>query len=193
MKHIAIIVERDSGVFYHRLVAPYSYLANKGKIKLAILNGLDSANVGFIAKEKIDAVVFNRVLHPQPKQVETIAKLKKLGVMVVADVDDYWILPQDHFAYRSWIDEGLQHRIPEALKLADVVTTTHERLAAKCREIGCKNVVIAANAIDYTDEQFAPVRNYPNKPLVFGWQGSAAHPQTRSQPGGARPPCSHSP
>jgi hypothetical protein len=92
MKHIAIIVERESGVFYHRLVAPYSYLASKGKIKLAILNGLDSANVGFIAKEKIDAVVFNRVLHPQQKQFETIAKLKKLGVMVVADVDDYWHL-----------------------------------------------------------------------------------------------------
>jgi len=177
MNKIAIIVERQSGVFYHRLQIPYSLLHREGKAIVEELNGIDPANVGFIAKQKYDAVVFNRALYPHNVQAETIAKLKRLGVLVVCDIDDYWQLPPDHISAMSWQRTGLTKAIIEAMQLADVITTTHERLAKKIREVVGKEkkIIIAANAIDYNDPQFAPLKFNPQSPLIFGYQASAAH------------------
>lgn len=175
MKTIAIIVERESGVFFHRLLAPFAWLAEQNKCKVITLNGMDSANVGLLSREKVDEIWFNRVCWPYSHQDETIAKIKRLGIKVVCDIDDHWVLPEGHYAKKHWDDAETSKHIQQALLLADVVTTTHERLKVKCIELGCKDVRIIANAINYNDPQFSNVRDYSSRPLVFGWQGSAAH------------------
>lgn len=170
MKTICIIVERDSGVFYHRLKAPFEWLANNNKCKVLILNGLDPANVGLLLKEKVNELWFNRMLYPAELQADTIAKVQRLGIKVVCDVDDHWELPKGHIAYNAWITYRMKENILQALSLADAVTCTHQRLKDELEKVTKAPVSIIANAIDHTDNQFSPVRNYPNKPYP-DWHG----------------------
>ena len=74
-------------------------------------------------------------------------KLKKLGIKVVIDIDDYWMVDPSHSLYTYFKESNLDKTIIECLRLADYVTTTTPILANIIKPIN-KNVIVLENTIN---------------------------------------------
>ncbi|VGQ11796.1 hypothetical protein SB5439_04996 [Klebsiella variicola] len=114
---------------YHRIYLPFKYLEAKAKNPVFYFNRLPSI------------------------AIDITTAMKKLGVKLVCDVDDYWILDETHFLYKAYIESGVAKKMVNILSKADVVTTTTPELATKIREFN-KNVVVIPNALPFDDGQF---------------------------------------
>lgn len=126
-----ISADTRSGCAYHRLWLPFQY----GK---------------FVTNK--ETFVFNRLPLGGLHELEG---MKRLGYKVVCDIDDYWVLPKTHYLYDAWRANGFDWRIPKAIQLADVVTTTTAHLAGKITPLN-KNVVVVPNALPFDKGQFQP-------------------------------------
>jgi glycosyltransferase involved in cell wall biosynthesis len=100
-------------------------------------------------------------------------KLKKEGVKVVVDYDDYWVLPQDHILYPQYKKNQTTKILTDALRQFDYVIATTELLANEIRGIN-KNVVVLENSINPMLEQFHPEPT-PSNITRFGWIGGHCH------------------
>lgn len=105
--------------------------------------------------------------------LDLLPKLRKKGVKLVLDYDDYWVLPTDHLLYQSYKKWGTTKILTDALKEFDYITCTTELLADEIRKIN-KNVIVLENAINPALYQFA---NKPQKSnnVRFGWVGGHCH------------------
>jgi glycosyltransferase involved in cell wall biosynthesis len=121
--------------------------------------------------KKISLVVFNRDsgIFDVDKQ---IARLKRLKIPYVMDMDDYWILDKKHLMHKAFKND-ISHRIIKLLKGARGVTTTIARLARKIDQYN-KNVLVVPNAIDSTQPQWQEVPTSNPSPR-FGWVGGVHH------------------
>lgn len=124
-------VRRDSSCDTHRVNYPMDYL-NVPKT--------DSPS-------KASVYFFNRIPNHDLKE------LKKKGIKIVCDIDDFWELNQDHYLYHHFKAKGMAERIINSLRMADVVLTTHGKLADKVKQHN-KNVHVVPNAIPYEKGQF---------------------------------------
>lgn len=118
-----------------------------------------------------DIFIYNRVLpdHALP----TIEKLKKkYGFKVCLDIDDHWELDPHHILYHEYQDSKFSERQISQLKNADLVTTTHERLAEEIKPFN-KNIFILPNAIPKAG-QFK-LTKIPSPLTRLFWQGSITH------------------
>lgn len=124
-------VKRDSSCDYHRSVLPAEYLD---------LPQTDKPGLASI-------YYFNRIPN------HSLHEIKKRGIKIVCDLDDYWELYTHHYLYNHFKYGGMAARILESLKMADLVITTNSLLASKILPIN-KNVHIVPNAIPYDKGQF---------------------------------------
>lgn len=100
-------------------------------------------------------------------------RLKKAGVKVMIDFDDYWIVPQDHLLYPQYRKFNTTNILIQALRDFDYVITTTDLLYNEIRRIN-KNVVILENAINPALIQFEPKPSESDK-IRFGWIGGHCH------------------
>ncbi len=98
--------------------------------------------------------------------------LKHKGVKIVMDLDDYWELYEGHQIADKW-DRSKAELVERSLKLADMVTTTNERLASKIRKHN-KNVHVLPNAINLNDPQWQ-VKSKDWDGVRFGYFGGNTH------------------
>ena len=102
-----------------------------------------------------------------------IRELKKLGIIVIIDIDDYWLPTKEHPIHQLIVKEGIDKKIIANLKEASYVTTTTNLFADEIRKIN-KNVIVLPNAINPNEPQF----NEPNKEsekIRIGWLGGSSH------------------
>ena len=102
-----------------------------------------------------------------------IKTLRGLGIIVIADLDDYWLPTKEHPIHQLILENKMHQKIVENLKVADYVTTTTEIFANEIRKFN-KNVVVFPNAIDPKEPQF----NQPTPPsdkIRVGWLGGSSH------------------
>jgi glycosyltransferase involved in cell wall biosynthesis len=102
-----------------------------------------------------------------------INHLKSLGIVVIADIDDYWLPTKEHPIHQLILENKLNQKIVANLKVSDYVTTTTEIFANEIRKVN-KNVIVLPNAVDPQDPQF----NEPTKPsdkVRVGWLGGSSH------------------
>lgn len=105
---------------------------------------------------------FNRI------PAHDLKEIKKRGIKIVCDIDDWWHLPRNHYLYNLFENGGMSKRIIESLKMADVVLTTHSKLADKVKDIN-KNVHVVPNAIPYDKDQFnIGIQPYSGKTAFIG-------------------------
>jgi len=107
------------------------------------------------------------------KSLEITKKLKSLGIIVIFDIDDYWLPTKEHPIHSLIIQNKIHEFIRNNLKEANYVTTTTEFFADEIKKIN-KNVVVFPNGIDPKDSQF----NQPSeesKKLRIGWLGGSSH------------------
>jgi glycosyltransferase involved in cell wall biosynthesis len=105
-----------------------------------------------------------------PKLIEW---LKSLGIVVIVDLDDYWLPTKEHPIHSLIVQNKIDEKIKTNLKVASYVTTTTDIFANEIRKIN-KNVIVFPNAINPKEAQF----NQPTPPsekIRIGWLGGSSH------------------
>lgn len=143
---------------------------------------LDWSDDSFI--RKYDIIHFHRTLpvveNGRSKQVyleefdEIHGRIKSHGVITIMDLDDYWLPTKEHPAYQMIVKEKFGYKIRENLKKVDYVTTTTPLFVQEISKLN-KNVIVLANAIDPSEEQFNIDIVESNKSIRFGWLGGSSH------------------
>lgn len=162
MRIIGYIHGKPSGVSYHRIIMPFMLM--HGDIETYVTNKLTPEDF----EKGCDMLVYSRINAP-----DNLAELKeKYGFKVCVDVDDYWELDEHHVLYNEYKAMGFAALQVQHLQDADVVITTHERLAEEVA-IYNKNVHVCPNAIP-RQGQFDIDRQPYHLTRLF-WQGSDTH------------------
>jgi len=142
-----------AGVNYFRTLTPAIELEQKYSDKFFVeinpqLDFKDPTTLDYL--KSFDIIHYHRqILGNITHMKELVKELKKAGVTLIVDIDDYWHLSKNHPFYTLSKGKNLHVSIIENLKLADYVTTTTELFAEKIREItGKDNVMVLYNSIN---------------------------------------------
>jgi hypothetical protein len=124
-----------------------------------------------VLEKGFDIVVINRMLQIDLDQIE---KWKiKYNFKLVIDNDDYWKLDPSHVLYERYIKGDVTNKIINYLRLGDIATVTHERLAEEVYKYN-PNVHILPNGLPYGEEQYLDKKIYSDIVRLF-WSGSDTH------------------
>ena len=99
--------------------------------------------------------------------------LKLNGIIVIVDIDDYWLPTKEHPIHQLIIQNKIHEKIMNNLKVASYVTTTTKLFADEIRKYN-KNVEVFANAINPKDPQFNE-ETLPSDKIRVGWLGGSSH------------------
>jgi hypothetical protein len=162
---ILAITSKSSGVGYHRIIMP---IVNMKKDYCLMTDTISEETF----EGKYDIVILNRMLaNITPDQM--IEWRKKYGFKLIVDNDDYWELDLSHILYERYILNNISQQIINWIKVADLCTCTHERLAEEIYKYNQK-VEIIPNAIPYGEEQFV-LDKKPSDLIRLFWSGSGTH------------------
>jgi glycosyltransferase involved in cell wall biosynthesis len=102
-----------------------------------------------------------------------IKVLKTMNIVVIVDIDDYWMPGKEHPIHDIIRQNKINEKIVENLKHPDYVTTTTTFFANEIKKIN-KNVEIFPNAIDPNEAQFQE-KTEPCDRIRVGWLGGSSH------------------
>lgn len=166
-KHPGILplINAESGCDYHRLILPLKYMGID-------LDFFEKKEIGQVVQDT-KIVIFNRIPHCPIEHIESMRK--QLGIKVVVDLDDYWILNPNHLLSSGWRKSNMAEQIIRSLKLADVVTCTTSLLADKIKQFN-SNVHVIPNALPFGQDQFNEERNeFETGKTRFIYAGGSTH------------------
>ena len=162
---ILAVTSKFSGVGYHRIMMP---LVNMRKDYCMITDTINE----LVFDNNYDIVIFNRFLTSTDAKLLVKMKLK-YDFKLIVDNDDYWILPPSHVLYERYKESNISEVITEYMRVADLCTCTHERLAEEIYKYNT-NVEILPNALPYGKEQFQDDKLDSDMVRLF-WSGSGTH------------------
>ncbi len=134
---ILALWEGMGGVEYHRLYSPLKYLQINHSDKVDVEICTEINEKGLPDLRGYDLVLFNRYIGA--RHYDVLVHLAKYNIPYIIDIDDYWVLPRFHHAYRWWKSNQIKAAITDAITYAHAVTTTTPLLADKIRAYN-KNV-----------------------------------------------------
>jgi processive 1,2-diacylglycerol beta-glucosyltransferase len=165
-------VPKFNAISYHRVTKPHQVLSRLYPecevIHTPHAQGLNDEFVG-----QFDLVLFLRFIELEEHIDTIIEQLNKLGVPFGIDTDDYWHLPANHIAYKSYVDNKLTEAIIKSLKAATFVICTTPILQDKIREYN-KNVHIIENGIDTQDDSWQVNKTQSDR-IRFGFLQGSTH------------------
>lgn len=163
---IIAFVNNNSGPSYHRIIMPLMLMEDAD---VYITNNLDEKDF----EKGCDMLMYNRILPDHA--MDKIRELQRQhGFKICVDIDDYWELHDNHILNQNYQDEGFAQQQVQHIQDADVVLTTHDRLADEIRPYN-ENVHVCPNAIP-KQGQFNIERTTYHLTRLF-WQGSITHQQ----------------
>ena len=125
-----------------------------------------------VISNNYDLVVMNRMLHNiTPEQMNKWRI--KYGFKLIVDNDDHWDLGASHILSESYKENKVTEQIIAWIRIADLCTVTHERLAEEVYPLN-QNVEILPNAIPFGEEQFV-LDKKPSDLVRLFWSGSGTH------------------
>lgn len=148
MTHLALQGSAETSCGYHRVFLPFTRLK---------------------VEPKVPVFVFNRTV---PGGIAQLRQKRREGYRILADLDDFWDLPPEHYLAASWNAAGTPARIRACLAGADMVMVTNEHLAGHVRAVN-PHVVIVPNALPFDDAQFT--RAIPGEASTFVYAAGASH------------------
>jgi glycosyltransferase involved in cell wall biosynthesis len=160
-----------SGINYHRLIVPLRRLQAQGVNLhwIESLNELKDMNL-----DLVDNLIVSRKTSVTNHQ-KFSQLLKKHGVSLILDNDDYWVLNPENPAkplYETYYGPDIK----KTIKIADVIWTPSRYLGKlMARENPNAVIEFVNNGIDTQEDQWIKQRKKPNKELRFGYLGAAAH------------------
>ena len=172
-----LAIPSDShGVGKYRVLDPFKFIGNKhsDEVHVDIVMNLEDNDSVF---DNYDVVIFHSFIHmvPHERNLERIEWLKKRGIKVVMDIDDFWNVDQRHPMYEQIKKQNIAEKKVLFLKAADYVTCTTDFFANEIKKrLGVKNVIVFPNAVDETEPQFQsnPIKS---DKVRFGWLGGSSH------------------
>lgn len=102
-----------------------------------------------------------------------IRLLKSIGIVVVIDIDDYWLPTKEHPIHQLIVQNKIHEKIVANLKEASYVTTTTKVFADEIMKLN-SNVVVFPNAIDPNEPQFKQPTLESDR-IRIGWLGGSSH------------------
>ncbi len=169
IKVLLITSPRLTGLNYHRQIVPFTNLDCVDSMAYPVwdFNWTDDFLKGF------QMVSFLRTIDLNGKTNEIIERLKKLGIKIHFDIDDYWVLPVNHTLYQNFKLQNVSAQVIEALKGSDLITTSTKHLANVIKQHN-ENVYVLANAINPEEEQWQEIKA-DNDLLRFGYIAGVHH------------------
>ena len=104
---------------------------------------------------------------------QIIKDLKSMGIIVIVDIDDYWLPTMEHPIHSIIVQDKINEKIVTNLREASYVTTTTNLFANEIRKVN-KNVIVLPNAIDPREGQFNQKSEESDK-IRIGWLGGSSH------------------
>ena len=146
-----VIPSDRTGVGKFRSVAPHVYIQEHygDEFDVDIVYGMPQGDLEAFLKQ-YDIIHIHKQLDKECKIMDMI---KFLGIPVIIDVDDHFLLGDDHPMSLTAKKERWHEPIINHLKKADYVTTTTPIFANVLKKYN-KNVAVFPNAIDPKEEQF---------------------------------------
>ena len=123
--------------------------------------------------KKYQIVHFHRSFGNIDQCPDVIKYLSNTGIIMIADLDDYWLPTKEHPIHQLIVENKMNQKIIANLKAADYVITTTELFANEIRKFN-KNVIVLPNAIDPNEPQFKQETPKSDK-IRVGWLGGSSH------------------
>ncbi len=178
MKILLILQSKNiSGISYYRQLMPHAYMKTVNpEIELSQIQGARYEDVFTVPDEELktfNVAILSREVDGLGSGLKTINRLRSLGIKVVLDLDDYWVLPTSHPLKRAYDHYDIPSRIVENIKAADYVTCTNKILANYIKEYNDK-VMVLPNCVDKLQPQFKQM-DIETDVMRFGWIGGVYH------------------
>jgi glycosyltransferase involved in cell wall biosynthesis len=171
--NVLVLPSDTSGVGKYRSVDPHIKLQNlypeDFHVDIDYQPKLNDINYW----KKYQIVHFHRSFGDIDQCPNLIKSLQNLGIIVIGDIDDYWLPTKEHPIHQLIIQNKMHQKIVENLKACDYVITTTELFAMEIRKFN-KNVVVLPNAIDPKEPQFNQP-TLPSEKIRVGWLGGSSH------------------
>ncbi len=126
--------------------------------------------------KKFDIIHFHRQLGHYEGMQSLISELRKSGIIVIMDIDDYWVPPKTHPLYVAAMKEKLPEKITASFKMVDYVTTTTKIFANHIKKYNL-NVEVIPNGIDMNHRMWKDDNSIskPDNKLRITWIGGSSH------------------
>jgi glycosyltransferase involved in cell wall biosynthesis len=122
-----------------------------------------------------DIIHFHRQFGPYEEFEKISAELKKRGVIVVMDIDDYWEPPTTHPLYEIVKLEKMSEKIKNNLKFSDYITTTTSCFKTHIKKYN-DNVFIIPNALDMEHKMWSSeIEENQTDKCRISWIGGSSH------------------
>ena len=171
--NVLVLPSDTSGVGRYRSVDPHIKLQNlypeDFHVDIDYQPKLNDINYW----KKYQIVHFHRSFGQIEQCPQLIKSLQSLGIIMIGDIDDYWLPTKEHPIHTLIIENQMHKKIVDNLKACDYVTTTTELFANEIRKIN-KNVIVLPNAIDPKEPQFNKP-TLPSDKVRVGWLGGSSH------------------
>jgi glycosyltransferase involved in cell wall biosynthesis len=170
---VLVLPSDTSGVGKFRSVSPHIKLQNlyPDEFHVDIDYSPKINDVNYWKNYQI--VHFHRNFGQMEQCPQIVKSLRSMGIVVIADIDDYWLPTKEHPIHQLIIENKMHLKIIENLKAVDYVTTTTEIFANEIRKFN-KNVFVLPNAIDPLEPQFNEP-TLPSEKIRVGWLGGSSH------------------
>ena len=123
--------------------------------------------------KQYDIIHYHRTLGAFENMPEILERTKRLGIVTIMDLDDYWAPGQHHPAYLIIKNNKLDEKILGNIKVAQNVTTTTDLFADEIKKYN-KNTFVLPNAIDPTTRQYISNPEKSDR-IRIGWLGGSSH------------------
>lgn len=123
--------------------------------------------------KQYDIIHYHRTLGDYENVASVLERTKKLGIVTIMDLDDYWSPGAHHPAYLIIKNNKIDEKILNNIKLAENITTTTSIFAKEISKFN-KNVHVIANAIDPRVKQYIPNPTKSER-LRIGFLGGSSH------------------
>jgi glycosyltransferase involved in cell wall biosynthesis len=168
---ILVIEVNNAGVGKYRFNDPHINLqsTHREDFLIDIMQNPPLHEKDFVSN--YDAIVGQGTLVMNDAVFKLFEGLKKDGMKIILDLDDYWRLPPTHALYKKLEDQW--KTLTSRLSIADLITTTTAALGNEIIKYN-KKVVVIPNAINPEEEQFTP-KTIESEKVRIGWIGGSSH------------------
>jgi len=167
MNIIVIIQKTFFGCGFYRLYQPYNHLAKNYDVKVTLTSTIEEMDDDKL--KEFDFVIWHKGLF----NLKEIKRIKDLGIITIADFDDYWSVGREHTYYKEYTKEGQPAKLHKLLMAVDYIHCTTEELADEIWKYN-ENVEVLPNAIDTGYDSLKVQREKDDK-FVFGYLGGPCH------------------
>ena len=172
--NVLVLPSDSTGVGKYRSVDPHVMLQNmyNDDFHVDIDYQPDINNLNFWKKYQI-VHIHRNVGNNYDQTPNLIRFLKSQGIVVIVDLDDYWLPTKEHPIHDIIVQNKIHEKIIANLREASYVTTTTKFFANEIKKFN-KNVVVFPNGINPDERQFQEPTLKSDK-IRVGWLGGSSH------------------